>query len=110
MDYDGFNDVKRKKMKALPMSSSELESHAQALFSLLMKPVVNSSAQCKNFGIEIQSLAECYLAYSRYLNKQNMNMQSRQALPYPARTVDKDATLEHRQKCAFGIKTSLSTS
>lgn len=104
MDYDGFNDVKRKKMKALPMSSSELESHAQALFSLLMKPVVNSSAQWKNFGIEIQSLAECYLAYSRYLNKQNMNMQSRQALPYPARTVDKDATLEHRQKCAFGIK------
>jgi len=108
VDYDGYNEVKRKKMKAVPLRSSELDSHSQALFSLLMKPVVNSSAQWKEAGIEIKSLAECYLAYSTYLNQQNKNMQSRQALPYPARTVDQDATLEHRQKCLLGIKPAYS--
>ena len=35
--YVGYNDIKRKKMKALPLSADVLNSHSQALYGLLLK-------------------------------------------------------------------------
>lgn len=45
--YTGYNDTKRKKLKELPMSAQQLDSHSQAIYSILLKPVVNSTAQWK---------------------------------------------------------------
>lgn len=43
--YEGYNNnnIKRNKMKSLHLSSSELHCDSQALYSLLLKPVINST-------------------------------------------------------------------
>ena len=51
-------------MMPMPFKSTDLESHAQALSYLLMKAVVNSSAQWKKAGSEIKELADCLSAYN----------------------------------------------
>lgn len=45
--YEGFNDLKRKKLKSQPLKSTDLKTHAEAIYSLLLKPVVNSSPEWK---------------------------------------------------------------
>ena len=57
-------------MKAMLMKSSELNSHSEALYSLLLKPIVNSSVPWKRAGDEIKDLADCLAAYSAYLKAQ----------------------------------------
>jgi hypothetical protein len=44
------------------MKSSELNSHSEALYSLLLKPIVNSSIPWKRAGDEIKDLADCLAA------------------------------------------------
>ena len=100
-DFDGFNDLKRKKMKAMQLSQQELESHSQALYSLSMKPVCNSSHKWQNGSSEIQQLADCFKGYKDFLVKQNETVQANHNLDYPVRTIDKEATVEHRQKTPF---------
>lgn len=95
-DYDGYNEVKRKKLKSCPLSASLLDSHAQALYSLLMKPVVNSSVSWKQGAEDIKQLAECFTAYKEYLVVQNKTAKENQSKLYPVRTIDKEATIEHR--------------
>ena len=56
--YVGYNNLKRKKLKSQPMTATELNSHGQALFSLLLKPVVNSSSSWKIMAQDIQELGE----------------------------------------------------
>ena len=36
--YVGYNEIERKKVNAIPLSSDLLHSHTQALYSLLLKP------------------------------------------------------------------------
>lgn len=103
-EFEGYNDVKRKKLKAMPMKATELESHSEALYSLLMKPIINSSVPWKRAGDEIKDLADCLAAYSSYLKNQTKEMTSYHESEYPARTIDKDATVEHRHRCTFGVK------
>ena len=103
-DYDGFNDFKRKKLKAMQLSQQTLDSHSQALYSLLMKPVLNSSPAWKNASCEIQQLAECLKAYKDFLIKQNEIVHSNHALEHPVKTIDKEATVEHRNKTPFIVK------
>ena len=50
-DYIGYNKIKRKKVKAmLPLSSDLLHLHAQALYSLLMKPCVKPTRSWKTIS------------------------------------------------------------
>ena len=91
-------------MKAMPMKSSELHSHSEALYSLLLKPIVNSSVPWKRVGDKIKDLADCLAAYSAYLKAQTKIITSYHESEYPARTIDKDAPVEHRRKCTFGVK------
>ena len=91
-------------MKAMLMKSSELNSHSEALYSLLLKPIVNSSVPWKRAGDEIKDLADCLAAYSAYLKAQTKIIASYHQSEYPAKTIDKDATIEHRRKCTFGVK------
>ncbi|WAR14941.1 hypothetical protein MAR_005046, partial [Mya arenaria] len=44
-DFDGFqgyNEIKRKKLKSQPLQQIQLNSHAEAIFSLLSRPVFDS--------------------------------------------------------------------
>ena len=56
--YVGHNEIKRKKVKVLPLSSDLLHSHTQALCSLLLKPYVKST-ESKTISDEIRDLADC---------------------------------------------------
>ncbi|XP_052793028.1 uncharacterized protein LOC128226946 [Mya arenaria] len=102
-NYDGYNDVKRKKIKMTQMSARELESHSQALYSLLMKPVVSSTAKWLDGKKEIEQLAECLGSYNKYLEKKNSDSLNIQNRTEPARTIDKHATLETRMGSPFGV-------
>ena len=101
-DYDGFNEVKRKRLKSSPLSATLLDSHAQALYSLHMKPVVNSSTSWKQGAEDIKQLADCLIAYKKYLIVQNETTQDNQSKLYPVRTIDKEATVEHRRGNLIG--------
>ncbi|VDH89562.1 Hypothetical predicted protein [Mytilus galloprovincialis] len=101
-DYDGYNDIKRKRVKSCPLSASLLDSHAQALYSLLMKPVVNSSPSWKQGAEDVKQLADCLIAYREHLLVQNETTQANQSKLYPVRTIDKEATIEHRRGNLLG--------
>lgn len=61
-----------------------------------MKPVVNSSISWKQGAEDIKQLAECLTAYKEYLVVQNKTAQENPSKLYPVRTIDKEATVEHR--------------
>jgi hypothetical protein len=102
--YVGYNDIKRKKVKELPLSAMQLHSHSQALYSLLLKPVVNSSASWKKAGEDIKQLADCLAAYVNYLNDQSEKSEYNRGLEHPVRTIDEHATIEHRNKSLVDVK------
>lgn len=102
--YKDLNDTKRKKIKRTNMSSEQLDSHSQALYSLLMKPVMKSSPSWWKAHDDIKTLANCLNAYKEYLNQQLQTVQTNHELNHPVRTVGKYTTVEHREKATFGMK------
>ena len=103
-DFTGYNDIKRKKLKSAPMSSLELDSHAQALYGLLMKPVIGSSPAWQKAKEDIRALADCLIAYKQHLKTQKETQNANQSLDHPVRTIAQDSTLEHREKRVSDIK------
>ncbi|XP_070568353.1 uncharacterized protein [Ptychodera flava] len=103
-DYYGFNEVKRKKMKSLPLSSMELNSHSQALYSILLKPVMKSSPAWKSMHDNVQQLAECFRTYKVHLEHQAAMQDKYRNLDHPVRTVAENATVEHRSRATYGVK------
>ena len=55
----GYNEIKRKKVMAMPLSSDLLHSHAQALYSLLLKPYAKSTGSWKTISDGIRHLEDC---------------------------------------------------
>ncbi|CAG2208657.1 unnamed protein product [Mytilus edulis] len=102
--YKDINDTKRKKMKTPSLSADQLESHSQALYSVLMKPVMKSTpAWCKAHE-DIKSLANCLEVYKNHLHEQLEVVTRNNEMDHPVRTVGKFTTVEHRQKVSFGMK------
>lgn len=66
-------------------------------FSILMKPVVGSSTAWKEAGDNIRQLADCMNAYREYLLSKVVQSKENQCSDHPVRTIDKHATIEHRQ-------------
>lgn len=66
------------------------------VFSLLMKPIMNSSSVWKSVAEELKKLADCLEAYSRYLEKKKEAVQENLSLLHPVRTIAADATIEFR--------------
>ena len=93
--YTGYNDFKRKKTKCNPLSSKELEFHADALYSLLTKPYIKSSESWCIAADHIKQLALCLSSYSKYLGKQAENSEQNKNLDHPVRTIDEFATIQH---------------
>ena len=99
--FRGRNNTTKKKIKTSRLSSSELQSHAEALLSILMKPNVNSTPEWQKAKVEIKSLAQCLSSYSNYLEQKLKDVKENQNLDHPVRTVGENATVEYRPKCSF---------
>ena len=75
------------------MCETDLERHGLALFSLLQKPIINSSPKWKDAGKDITAVAECIMAYKAYLEKQLAKQKANQQEIHPVRTIHKCATI-----------------
>ena len=60
--FEGYDERRREKLKSFQLSSMEMNSHSQVLYSLLQKPLINNSPNWRAFG-EIKQLANCLHAY-----------------------------------------------
>ena len=60
--YQGYNEMKQKWQKEMPMQSSVLQSHADCLSSLCLKPYMNSP-QFSQLNNDIEDLVNCYVKY-----------------------------------------------
>ena len=94
--YQGYNDIKRKKLKEMQLSSQALEQHAQALLQVCMKPCMESTANITGFREDIQGLADCFLKYSTHLKLQLKKQTDRQKQTVPLRLVCEDVSVQHR--------------
>ncbi|XP_052286545.1 uncharacterized protein LOC127882125 isoform X2 [Dreissena polymorpha] len=88
-------------MNGQQMSQSDLASHSQALYSLLMKPVVKSTPAWNEAFINIQMLANCMDSYKTYLHEQLETQTENQKQLHPCKPISENATVEHRKKVDF---------
>jgi hypothetical protein len=98
--FQGYNDVKRKKVKAQQMSESELRLHVSALYSLAMKPYMKTPAFLK-IATEITNLATCMEKYADYLQDQLKKQNANQSMMHPVRMVETEVSIEYRQPCSL---------
>lgn len=94
--YQGYNDIKRKKLKEMQLSSYALQQHAEALLQVCMKPCMESTVNVTGFRQDIQGLADCFLKYSAHLNLQLKKQTDRQKQTMPPRLVCEDVSVQHR--------------
>ena len=102
-NFQGYNQYKRKKMKAAQLDKSSLTSHAEALFSLVNKPYIRSTAGLQHVGSEVLKLAQCFSSYANYLSKQNDRVKQVSSSDRPCRTVDKDTVVETKKAALYGV-------
>jgi hypothetical protein len=98
--FQGYNEIKRKKTKELPISSTALEGHAAALLEICLKPCLEATVTARAFKNDIQGLADCLLKYSTHLKQQLEKQEKRQKQTVPARLVCEDVSVEHRYAVA----------
>ena len=100
--YQNCNNVKKKKQKVKPLSKSDLESHGQTLYSLLLKPTAGTPAWEKARE-SLKNLADCLLAYASHLTVQAEMVDTNRNQDHPVRTIGKNADLLHRTRNPFGV-------
>jgi hypothetical protein len=97
-EYQGFLDIKRRKIKEQAMKSNELKGHADTLMSVLLRPLMNSSVKWRLFRDDIQSLAQCLTSYSKYLDKQLAATTDNHQQLHPVRSVSDCCTVQECTK------------
>lgn len=102
--YKALNVTKKKKIKHTNLSGSQLHSHSQALYGLLLKPVMKSTSSWCKAEEKIKSLADCLNAYKCHLDEQLQVVTKNHEMDHPVRTVGEFTTVEHRRKTMFGLK------
>lgn len=85
--YQTYYDTKRKKLKCIKLSANSLESHSQALYSILLKPVIKSSPSWCRLHDDMKALADCLSHYKDFLNKKAKEISNNHNLLHPVRTV-----------------------
>lgn len=93
-EFQGFNEMKRKKLKEQPMSCRTLKAHSEALWALCSRPSLDVTQNC-GFKEDIKRLAECLGNYQGYLKRKNEQALLNQARTAPVRQVDRDVFLEY---------------
>jgi hypothetical protein len=99
--FQGYNNLKRKKLKSQPLERNQLNSHAEAIYSLVSRPVFASDEYWIQFKTVLQNLAECFSRYRAYLLKQQIGQTDRQNADHPPRTVGSDISVLHHPKTVF---------
>ena len=92
----GFNEIKRKKIKEQPMSQDQLNKHAECLVSVLDRAIISTNP---TFLEAIQELIKTFTSYSQYLESKRLYTESNHSRPVP-RTVGENLTLETKDKTA----------
>ncbi len=92
-NYQGFNEMRRKKLKEMPLSARNLKSHCEALLSLCIRPCV-AKLDLKQ---DIMDLHTCLDSYINYLNQKNESVSRNHRLNHPVREVSKNVTVEFRE-------------
>ena len=93
-ELDGYNETKRKKVKSVQLKSSDLHSHAQALYSLLLRPG-KSTKMWKSIASNIKQLADSLTSYEEYLVEKTKSITSVHKSMVPARQLSEDADIRH---------------
>ena len=100
--FQGYNDLKRKKLKSQQMRAQELQSHEEALLGLCIRPIMNTSyGWCDAYKC-LQSLAQCLRTYKTYLLDKSESQTKYRKLDHPARQVQTDISVEHKNKTFTG--------
>lgn len=94
--YDGYNDIKRKKMKALPLSPKDLDMHSQVLYSLCTKPIMKTTVAWTQLQEDLLSLADCFQKYKKYLDDRASQQEALRQRKAPARQISKTCSVEYR--------------
>lgn len=79
------------------MASSVLKSHSEVLYSLLLKPVLNSTTAFKKLANDLRGLASCMKSYAEYLETQNQEQMKRHKLDHPVRNVSEGISVVHSE-------------
>ena len=99
-NFQGFNDIKRKKIKERPMKRESLKFHSDKLFCVCLRPSISCY---KAFCEKIVELAECLKNYGEYLQVQLENAKHDQSLSHPVREVATSCFVKHRQPCSDNV-------
>ena len=76
------------------MERPDLLSHAEALYSLLLRPIVGTK-QWQVLSTEVKQLADCFSTYAEYLRIRAEEVTKTRMQMKPARTVSEDMTVRH---------------
>ena len=94
-DYQGYNEVKRKKLKEQPMSSDVLETQSQTLLSLSERSYMTSSPAWRVVKEDIQQLATCFHNYAEHLKMKVAVVSANQSSIRPVRVVSENISVKH---------------
>ena len=93
--FQNYNDHKTKKQKKPSLCRRSLHDHAQLLFGMLNKPVLQSS-KWESFRKDVEDLAEAMEQYSNILNKAAEDAMARQSLSHVVRPLSQFSNIEVR--------------
>jgi len=91
-NYNGYNDYKRKKMKAPQLDSASLKTHVTSLQTLLEQTFVSLWG---DYGKDLEQLAVSMSEYAQFLDLSSKAQQVRQSLPHPVRQLAENVQVLH---------------
>ena len=101
LEFEGFNDYKKKKQKCPNVKSQVLKQHSQTLLQLASKQFCATWGELQN---DIEKLATAFSSYSVFLDNSNIQQQERQHKMTPSRQIEKDIWLDRRYATKEDIK------
>ncbi len=102
--FQGYNEIKRKKVKEQPLCSCLLYNHSQALYSICNRPVMKTNPQWEGMQENVKALADCLDAYRNYLIQQKELQEDIRTLVHPVRQVSEECIVEAREKTLYPIR------
>ncbi|XP_054483050.1 uncharacterized protein LOC129115850 [Anoplopoma fimbria] len=95
--FEGYNEVKRKKIKEQPMCATFLDSHSQALLSLCDRPYMSSTAAWRTLKEDILNLATCLRNYVEYLKRKRDTTFANHNSSQPVRVLSENIAVTHHK-------------
>ena len=90
------NDFKQKKCAKPKLYATDLKSHSNDLYSILLSGNTQATAEWASFREEVNQLADCLKRYAEYLDEKSEKIATNHSLLRPVRSVSSHATVEPR--------------